>query len=217
LRITDSGRIFQLARPIRIETLRRTESQDLQLGDSPVDSKSFPSYLQGIFFKEISWHSSIAKFFDLFDRKTGSFDCRRENQFPFDVTRVYRGLARVRQLRMAKNDSETDKSISRAFPARWRFVPRQLRTLYFTCSELLRAHYEFTRTRAATSVRVSVCGGARVRAESLTLGAHGSHNALYGHYGHCETRERMNMCTMHQRVKAQWRTTQTPELRRQSA
>lgn len=53
--------------------------------------------------------------------------------------------------------------------------------------------------------------------ESLTLGAHGSHNAVYGHYGHCATRERMNMCTMHQRVKTQWRTTQTPELRRQSA
>lgn len=69
-------------------------------------------------------------------------------------------------------------------------------------------------TRVYILVRVYICACVT---ESLTLGAHGSYNALYGHYGHCAARERMNMCTMHQRVKSQWRTTQTPELRRQSA
>lgn len=123
-----------------------------------------------------------------------------------------------------------------AFLAIPQFVPRQLRSLYFTCSELLRRimglriPIHVARARAVrhiyTCIRVYV---ARIYApayvcilyvcvtESLMLGAHGSHNAVYGHYGHCATRERMNMCTMHQRVKTQWRTTHTPELRRQSA
>jgi len=85
--------------------------------------------------------------------------------------------------------------------------------------------YAHTDTRVAREyarfdmrVYAAACIHSCVRVtESLTLGAHGSHNAVYGHYGHCATRERMNMCTMHQRVKTQWRTTQTPELRRQSA
>lgn len=105
------------------------------------------------------------------------------------------------------------------------FVPRQLCSLYLTCSELLRALWDHAHRYGRTcAARTCVCACVYARVYARTY--NGEFNArrarvtqcrVYGHYRHCATRERMNMCTMHQRVKTQWRTTQTPELRRQSA
>jgi len=147
-------------------------------------------------------------------RETGSLgsDCSPSKRINSPLTRKRAASEAIRDRRNSEEAIPTS-SRSRELSSRDGDLFRDNCALYILPAVNYCAHYKFTHT-TGRRVRVRRCACV---AESLTLGAHGSHNALYGHYGHCETRERMNMCTMHQRVKAQWRTTQTPELRRQSA
>lgn len=72
--------------------------------------------------------------------------------------------------------------------------------------------YFLPHVRSCTLVRACVCVS-----ESLTLGARVAQCRVWTLWALCEARANEYARTMHQRVKTQWRTTQTPELRGQSA
>ena len=129
----------------------------------------------------------------------------KENPFPKKLNKL---CPRERQTRPRVNQNE----LFQAFQSHHRPLHT---SLSLSLSPFLFAlAYFLPHARPCTLVRT--CARVCV-SESLTLGARVAQCRVWTLWALCEARANEYARTMHQRVKTQWRTTQTPELRGQSA
>lgn len=125
----------------------------------------------------------------------------KENPFPKKLSKLCPRERQTRPESIRMNYSKRSKAtIDPCTPLSLSlFIPLRSCLLSSTC-------------RSCTLVRACVCVS-----ESLTLGARVAQCRVWTLWALCEARANEYARTMHQRVKTQWRTTQTPELRGQSA
>lgn len=126
----------------------------------------------------------------------------KENPFPKKLNKLCPRERQTRPESIRMNYSKRSKAT--IDPC----TPLSLSLSLHSSSLLLTFFHMFARVRSCACVCVS---------ESLTLGARVAQCRVWTLWALCEARANEYARTMHQRVKTQWRTTQTPELRGQSA